>query len=75
MTGRVINPNRNPNRNPNPNPNPNQVEQAAEFADAVHAAYPGKMLAHNRTRPLEPIPSLTLTVTPTMTLTLSRSPA
>ena len=39
MTVRVINPNRNPNRNPNPN----QVEQAAEFADAVHAAYPGKI--------------------------------
>jgi len=24
-----------------------EVEQAAEFADAVHAAYPGKMLAYN----------------------------
>ena len=52
-----------------------EVEQAAQFADAVHAAYPGKMLAHSRTRPLNlsPSPSLTLTVTPTMTLTLSRS--
>ena len=24
-----------------------EVEQAAQFADAVHAAYPGKMLAYN----------------------------